>query len=86
MVGFANLAWDGGVHAFLVDVLVAPARQREGIGTALVAEAVRLATEAGCAWLHADYAPRLAAFFTGRCGLAPATATQLRLHGPPAAR
>jgi hypothetical protein len=63
MVGFANLAWDGGVHAFLVDVLVgaAPAAPRDR--RALAGEAVRLATEAGCAWLHADYAPDLAPFF-----------------------
>ena len=63
MIGFANLAWDGGVHAFLVDVLVAPQRQRQGIGRALVAEAVRLAERSGCTWLHADPAPAVAAAF-----------------------
>jgi GNAT superfamily N-acetyltransferase len=81
MIGFANVAWDGGLHAFLLDVLVDPARQREGIGRALVAEAVRLATAAGCAWLHADYAADLAAFYE-RCGLTPTAAGLIRLHTP----
>lgn len=79
MVGFANLAWDGGAHAFLVDVLVEPARQRQGIGRALVAEAIRLATDAGCSWLHADHAPQIAPLFTA---LTPTTAGLLRLHAP----
>lgn len=74
MIGFANLAWDGGVHAFLVDVLVAPDRRRRGTGRALVAEALRLATEAGCAWLHADPAPAVAAAF------AAVTPSPVRLH------
>ena len=77
MIGFANLAWDGGGHAFLVDVLVTPPRRRHGIGRALVAEAVRLATAAGCSWLHADYAPELAPVFAA---LPPTTAGLARLH------
>jgi GNAT superfamily N-acetyltransferase len=80
LVGFVNVAWDGDRHAFLLDAVVAPPRQREGIGTELVARAVRAATDAGCTWLHADFAPDLAPFFHDRCGL-PATAAALaRLH------
>ncbi|MCX6467497.1 MAG: GNAT family N-acetyltransferase [Pseudonocardiales bacterium] len=80
LVGFVHLAWDGDRHAFLLDAVVAPDRQRAGIGTELVTRAVRLAADAGCTWLHADFAPDLAPFFHDRCGL-PATAAALaRLH------
>ncbi|WP_219413051.1 GNAT family N-acetyltransferase [Pseudonocardia nigra] len=71
LVGFANVAWDGGVHAFLVDVMVEPERQGCGLGAAVVAEAVRLAAAAGCAWLHVDFVADLAPFYLGRCGFSP---------------
>lgn len=80
MTGFANLAWDGGGHAFLLDVVVHPSRQRRGIGRALVAEAVRQATGSGCSWLHADFAEDLAPFYRDACGLSPTSACLLRLH------
>ena len=82
MVGFANVAWDGGVHAFLLDVVVEPQLQGRGIGAALVAEAARLATAAGCEWLHVDFVPDLAAFYLRACGFAQSDAGVLRL-GPP---
>lgn len=75
LVGFVNVAWDGDRHAFLLDAVVAPPRQRHGIGAELVGRAVRTAADAGCTWLHADYADDLTPFFT-RCGV-PRT---LRLH------
>jgi GNAT superfamily N-acetyltransferase len=81
MVGFANVAWDGGVHAFLLDVVVEPGRQRDGVGTALVAEAARLTAEAGCEWLHVDFVPDHAAFYLVRCGFARTDAGVLRLAG-----
>ena len=84
MVGFANVAWDGGVHAFLLDVVVEPARQGEGIGAAVVAEAVRLAGEAGCEWLHVDFVPEHAAFYLDRCGFERSDAGVIRLVATPA--
>src|SRR5579859_3966247 len=42
LVGFVNVAWDGGDHAFLLDTKVAGGHQRQGIATALVA--TRLST------------------------------------------
>jgi len=80
LVGFVNLAWDGGRHAFLLDTVVAPAHRGGGIGTELVTRAVRAASEAGCAWLHADFAADLVPFFRDRCGLAPTAAGLVRLH------
>ncbi len=40
LVGFVNVAWDGAVHAFILDTIVAAKAQRRGIATALVARAV----------------------------------------------
>src|SRR5271167_4247780 len=36
LAGFVNVAWDGGVHAFLLDTLVTTTVRHAGIGTALV--------------------------------------------------
>ena len=55
LVGFVNVAWDGGVHAFILDTLVAPAVRRRGAGTRLVQVATEHARAAGCEWLHADF-------------------------------
>lgn len=80
LVGFVNVAWDGGLHAFLLDTCVAPERQHEGIGAELVRRAVTAAAEAGCDWLHVDFEPHLAGFYT-RCGFGPTQAGVLRLSG-----
>jgi len=80
LVGFVNVAWDGDRHAFLLDAVVDPARQRRGTGAELVRRAVRAASDAGCTWLHVDFAPDLAPFVVGRCGIPPTTAGLLRLH------
>jgi len=43
LAGYVNVAWDGGVHAFILDTLVTARRQRQGIGIELVALAVEQA-------------------------------------------
>jgi GNAT superfamily N-acetyltransferase len=63
LAGFVNVAWDGGVHAFILDTVVAAARRREGIGTGLVAVAAGEARRAGCAWLHVDFEEHLRSFY-----------------------
>ena len=68
LVGFANVAWDGGDHAFLLDPKTRSTRQHEGIGKAVVALAVKHARAAGCEWLHVDFDPELASFYLGACG------------------
>ncbi len=55
LVGFVNVAWDGGVHAFVLDTIVARSARRAGIGAELVARAGRRAGMAGCEWLHVDF-------------------------------
>lgn len=39
LIGFVNVAWDGGVHAFLLDTTVHPDHGRRGVGTGLVRRA-----------------------------------------------
>jgi GNAT superfamily N-acetyltransferase len=63
LIGFVNLATDGGEHAFLLDPTVDVAHRRRGIGTQLLRRAAALATERGCKWLHVDYEPTLAPFY-----------------------
>jgi ribosomal protein S18 acetylase RimI-like enzyme len=79
LVGFVNVAWDGGDHAFLLDTKVASAHQRRGIATALVAEAVCQAKAAGCEWIHVDFEDRLAPFYFGACGFRPTAAGLIHL-------
>ena len=67
-IGFVNVAWDGGDHAFLLDPKVRPDRQRHGIGTELVRVATMEAKRAGCEWLHVDFEGDLAPYYFGACG------------------
>jgi GNAT superfamily N-acetyltransferase len=68
VIGFVNVAWDGGDHAFLLDTKTHGAFQRKGIGTRLVAVAARHAKAAGCEWLHVDFEPDLEPFYLDACG------------------
>ena len=79
LVGFVNVAWDGGDHAFLLDPKVRPAHQHAGVGTELVRRAAVLAKEAGCEWLHVDFDDNLAPFYFGACGFQPTQAGLLHL-------
>jgi GNAT superfamily N-acetyltransferase len=78
LVGFANVATDGGVHAFLLDPTVDPEFQRQGIGTALVQLAAQEAKARGCEWFHVDYEPHLTPFYTA-AGFRPTTAGVMHL-------
>jgi GNAT superfamily N-acetyltransferase len=73
LVGFVNLAWDGGRAAFLLDTSVHRDYQRRGIGTALVREAIALARDGGAEWLHVEYEEGLELFYHG-CGFRPTPA------------
>lgn len=79
LVGFINVAWDGGIHATVFDTTVHPDYGRRGIGTALVCEAARVARERGARALHVDYEPHLARFYEG-CGFRPTAAGLIRLR------
>ncbi|MDP8911439.1 MAG: GNAT family N-acetyltransferase [Actinomycetota bacterium] len=80
LIGFVNVAWDGGDHAFLIDTKVRPDHQRRGIGTELVGIAARHAKEAGCEWLEVDFDEQLAPFYYDACRFAPTPAGLLHLR------
>lgn len=80
LIGFVQLCWDGGSHAFLLDTVVDPDHQRHGIGGGLVRAAVAEARRAGCEWLHVDYEPHLDHFYRDDCGFSPTAAGLLHLH------
>lgn len=80
LIGYVNLAWDGGVHAFLLDTTVHPAFQRRGIGRELVRQALALAQEGDLEWVHVDYEPHLEKFYQG-CGFRPTLAGLIKLKG-----
>jgi ribosomal protein S18 acetylase RimI-like enzyme len=79
VVGFVNVAWDGGDHAFLLDTKTHSAFQHEGIGTHLVEIAARHAKAAGCEWLHVDFEPDLEPFYLDACGFRPTPAGLIHL-------
>ncbi len=79
LVGFVNVAWDGGSHAFLLDPTVAPDLRRKGIGSALVAAAVAAARERGLEWMHVDFVPELETFYR-KAGFRPTAAGLVRLR------
>jgi GNAT superfamily N-acetyltransferase len=79
LVGFVNVAWDGGVHAFVLDTIVSADARREGIGKTLVEAAVTGAKQAGCEWLHVDFEDHLRAFYFDACGFEPTNAGLIRL-------
>lgn len=81
-VGFVNVAWDGGAHAFLLDTLVHPDYRRQGIASRVVRRAAELAMIRGAEWLHVDYEPHLASFYAG-CGFRPTQAGLIRLTKQP---
>jgi GNAT superfamily N-acetyltransferase len=79
LVGFVNVVWDGVVHAWIQDVMVAASAGRRGVGTRLVAIASDGATAAGCEWLHVDFDDHLRDFYFGACGFGPTNGGLIRL-------
>ncbi|GAA1132536.1 MULTISPECIES: GNAT family N-acetyltransferase [Streptomyces violaceusniger group] len=79
LVGFVNVVWDGGVHAFILDTVVAQHRQGRGVGSALVAAAAHEARAAKCEWLHVDFEDHLRSFYFDACGFKETTAGLIAL-------
>jgi GNAT superfamily N-acetyltransferase len=80
LVGFVNVLWDGLVHAWLQDTMVAARARGRGIGTQLVARARDGAKAAGCGYLHVDFEDRLRPFYFGACDFAATNAGLLSLE------
>jgi ribosomal protein S18 acetylase RimI-like enzyme len=68
LVGWVNVAWDGGVHAFLIDAIVDPQFRRRGIATELIRRATDQSRSGGCEWLHVDFDEHLTSFYWDACG------------------
>jgi GNAT superfamily N-acetyltransferase len=79
LIGFVNLAWDGGAHAFMLDTMVSRQVARTGVGTTLVAVAANGARAAGCQWLHVDFEAELSPFYLQACGFQPTAAGLINL-------
>ncbi len=79
LIGFVNLAWDGGTHAFILDTTVHPNFRRRGIGHRLVKEAVEVAEEHHVEWIHVDFEPHLRSFYQA-CGFQSSEAGLLHLN------
>jgi GNAT superfamily N-acetyltransferase len=79
LVGFVNVVWDGLVHAWLQDTMVAASVGRQGVGTELVRRAADEARAAGCEWLHVDFDAALEPFYIDACGFRPTAAGLLEL-------
>ena len=79
LIGFVNVAWDGGIHAFLLDPTVHRDFQRQGVGTALVRRAAEGARQRGAEWLHVDFVSELESFYHA-AGFRPTAAGLLALR------
>jgi GNAT superfamily N-acetyltransferase len=80
LIGFVNVAWDGGVHAFVVDTLVARDRRHSGIGRRLLDVAQRESRAASCEWLHVDFEEELRDFYFDACGFTSTPAGLIALR------
>lgn len=84
LVGFVNLAWDGGVHAFLLDTVVDARLRRRGIGTRLVREAIAEARRTrGIEWVHVDSDETLMQQFYFPAGFEPTQAGTVNVSDAP---
>ncbi len=79
LVGYVNMAWDGGQHGFILDTTVHPEYRRRGIGVELVKKAAEAAREYDIEWVHVDYEPHLEGFYE-QCGFRPTKAGLINLR------
>ena len=79
LVGFINVLWDGLVHAWIQDLMVAASSRRQGIGVGLVEQARLGAKAAGCEFLHVDFDDDLRTFYFEGCGFRPTNAGLIEL-------
>jgi ribosomal protein S18 acetylase RimI-like enzyme len=79
LVGFVNVAWDGALHAFVLDTMVASRCRRQGIATHMLAMCTEEARKARCEWLHVDFGDELRPLYFDNAGFVPTHAGLIRL-------
>ncbi len=79
LVGFVNVLWDGSVHAWLQDTMVASSARHRRVGTEVVRVATSETKAAGCEWLHVDFDEHLRPFYLDACGFSPTDAGLIAL-------
>lgn len=67
LIAWCAMLSDGIRHAVLLDVIVHPLQQRQGVGKALVANAVEHIRAHNITVIHVDFEPETTAFYE-RCG------------------
>ena len=67
LVAWCAILSDGARHAVLIDVIVHPNWQRQGVGKELVAVAVKHIREHNISIIHVDFEPEHKTFYE-RCG------------------
>ncbi len=67
LVGWCAILSDGVRHAVLLDVIVHPARQSQGIGKRIVREAVDYCLSRGVTIIHVDFEAQKTGFYEA-CG------------------
>ncbi len=81
LVGFVNVLWDGLVHAWIQDTMVAAEREGPWRRHATRRRHARAgAREAGCEWLHVDFDDHLRGFYFDACGFTPTNAGLIALQ------
>ncbi len=78
LVGFVNVASDGGQHAFILDTCVRKKHRCLGIGKSMVCLAIEEASRRNITWIHVDYEPHLSGFYRS-CGFQPSHAGVLQV-------
>jgi GNAT superfamily N-acetyltransferase len=79
IVGFVNVPWDGLVHAWIQDTMVAVRARRKGIEKRLVEIAVEEARKSGSEWMRVDFEDHLRPFYFDACGFKPTNAGLIEL-------
>lgn len=67
LVAWCAILSDGIRHAVLLDVIVHPAWQRQGVGSTMIAQALNHIRSHDITIVHVDFLPEYAAFYE-RCG------------------
>lgn len=80
LVGFVNVAWDGELHAFILDTMVDSRYRRLGIATEMLEVCAREARNARCEWLHVDFVDELRELYFNSAGFTPTNAGLINLR------